>query len=234
MVLAILNLIFGCLQLIGVVIGIILVAMIFNLSPAPLPAAPADPTDPIGAAKEQYQFLMNESPNYKNFNIAGTVVGVIDALLLIVSGIGLLKMQKWARAACFMYVALGLVFTAISTSYQFTAIVPATEKYEKERNAKLTALKKPTPPAMAGITATAGAGLNAFCGFWSCSVCSWRHPRARHFPARPSRRKAALVTSSTTWMRIAPCDGAPRATPTAPATTTPASATPPTVEREGA
>jgi hypothetical protein len=165
MLLAILNLIFGCLGAVTLILAIVALATVFDVQAAPLPAVPADPTNPFDVMKEQSQFLLNECPNYKTVSMASVGVSVVNMILLISSGIGLLKLKKWARNATFIYVAIGLISTAISTGYQFSAIVPATQKYEKERNEKLIALGKPTPPAMAGVTSNIGAGFGAFCGF---------------------------------------------------------------------
>lgn len=164
MLLAILNLIFGCLGLIGVLFAVVGLATVFDVQAAPLPAVPADPTKPFDVMKEQSQFLLNECPSYKTAGMAGVGVGVINAILLLSSGIGLLKLKKWARNVTFLYVVIGFISTVISTGYQFTAVVPATQKYEKERNEKLIALGKPTPPAMAGAFSNIGAGFGAFCG----------------------------------------------------------------------
>ncbi|MFL5341371.1 MAG: hypothetical protein ACJ8F7_14590 [Gemmataceae bacterium] len=163
-VLAILNLLFGAYGLFGLVMAIVAFSTALNLQPAPIPDKPADPLDIFGVMKEQTQFIMTECPNYKTMNMFAVAVGAINALLLIVSGIGLLKMRPWARTLCYAYVALGLIATVVNTSYGMVATVPATTKYEQERNARLQKLGKPVPPATGGIGATIGVGVGAFCG----------------------------------------------------------------------
>jgi hypothetical protein len=234
MLLAILNLIFGCLGLIGVIFAVVGLATVFDVQAAPLPAVPADPTKPFDVMKEQSQFLLNECPSYKTAGMAGVGVSVINMILLISSGIGLLKLKKWARNATFIYVVIGFISTVISTGYQFSAVVPATQKYEKERNEKLIALGKPTPPAMAGVTAKIGAGFGAFAEFCtrsSLSVCSLRPQPARRSPAR-RKTTATAATRSTIWTPIARCAGKPN--PMAPMTATTVFAPALAAEPEGA
>lgn len=160
---AILALAFGALGLIGSVVNLVTAVQLQSAKPAPLPDNPT--TDPFKIAGEMNNFIVSEVPSFPTFQMAATVLGMIAAALLVVTGIGIFKLTKWARPALYAYVALALINTIGGMVYTVANITPAIEKWEAERTKKFKASNTAAPPQTAAIGAYAGLGIQGVCGF---------------------------------------------------------------------
>jgi hypothetical protein len=164
-IMAIVNFVIGGLGLVGVIAG---VATNFGaLGTAPAAAVKpgtANPADPFATANELTSYIIQHVPNYKSFLIAGIIVGLLRAVLLIGSGIGLLGMKPYGRMLAFVYIVIALIGTTADAAFSFTQVIPATEQWEKERNEAIKASGRTPPPSMTAITSTVGGGMGVACG----------------------------------------------------------------------
>lgn len=75
--------------------------------------------------KELDKRLDSDAPGYQVIQMAGTLLGLAGALALLIGGIGLFSMSRWARTLT-LFAALGTIFlTAIQTTYTVVYIIPA-------------------------------------------------------------------------------------------------------------
>jgi hypothetical protein len=99
-------------------------------------------------------------PGYVPFLIASTVLGTILAIVLIVAGVGLLRMRGWARMACMVYAVITILATLGNTIYTVAVANPAMQKGMAEWQAKvqkqMQAAKGPGAPAAPPPAAPAG------------------------------------------------------------------------------
>jgi hypothetical protein len=126
LVLAILNFVFGGLGIAALCCGAMaagLLAAVFNLAPTPRPGQPAPPN-----LMEMFQSI----PGYIPFLIVSLILGLLVSILLIISGVGLLRMQNWARVVCLVYAIYTLLSTIGGTVYTLTVVNPATDAWERD------------------------------------------------------------------------------------------------------
>ena len=90
-VFGILNLIFSALGLCGTGFGIFSLLVFQN------------PEMGGGAQVPLTLELMRENPAYQAFTFVSIGLGAVSAILLAVSGIGLLKLRPWGRTLCIVY-----------------------------------------------------------------------------------------------------------------------------------
>ncbi len=67
---------------------------------------------------------ITRDPVIKIFSIVGAVVGLIFTAMLIISGIGLLKLDETGRKVGLMYAAAGIIWTLFSGVINFALILP--------------------------------------------------------------------------------------------------------------
>jgi hypothetical protein len=143
---AVLNFIFGGLGLLGALcLGVAvggLAALVSN-APAPKPGEPD--------LKDFFK-IFTDIPGYVPFAIASVVMGLIMAIVLLVSGFGLLKLRNWARILCFIYATYTILSVVGGSVYQYTVVQPAMEKGMADWQNKMQAQMKgpggarPAPP----------------------------------------------------------------------------------------
>jgi hypothetical protein len=69
--------------------------------------------------------LKRDIPGYQAFQVGGTIVGLGEALALLLAGIGLLNMQPWARTLALVGSLVAMVTTALQAAYQIAFVMPA-------------------------------------------------------------------------------------------------------------
>ncbi|MBM4071147.1 MAG: hypothetical protein FJ271_19700 [Planctomycetes bacterium] len=75
--------------------------------------------------KELDKQLDRDAPGFQAYQMAGTVIGLAAALALLIGGIGLFSMHRWARKLT-LVAALGtILLSAIQTIYTVVYIIPA-------------------------------------------------------------------------------------------------------------
>jgi hypothetical protein len=68
------------------------------------------------------------------------------AVLLIVGGVGLLKMKSWGRTTCIAYSGLKFLTVIIATALSITILIPANEKWGAELQQEIAKAQKPGGP----------------------------------------------------------------------------------------
>ncbi len=153
-VIAVINFIVGGLGLLGLLCGgaalLFLFSVLGNVNPPPGQPNPL----------KEVQGLFESIPGYIPFIIASSVLGGIWAIVLIVAGVGLLRMRRWARLACLVYAIYTILGTVGSTIYTFAVVIPATEKWQADFEAKLRRKGPGGAPAPTGPPPTANMVTN--------------------------------------------------------------------------
>lgn len=134
LVIAILHLVGGSIGLLGSLCGCGGLLMADSLSsimstPPTLPARPGQ-SQPIPAppgAKEVMQYMKENVPGYLPFTIASICLSFLLDLMLISGGIGLLKMQPWARWLSLAYAPISILMHVGSFIYQLVWVMPVTQ-----------------------------------------------------------------------------------------------------------
>ncbi|MBI3407534.1 MAG: hypothetical protein HY040_04160 [Planctomycetes bacterium] len=94
--------------------------------------------------KEMQDNLERDIPGYRAVQVGGTVVGLVESVMLLVGGIGLLSMQPWARTVVLVFGIIAIVTTALQACYLIAIVMPATN------NAMQGAIAAAAPPGAAG------------------------------------------------------------------------------------
>jgi hypothetical protein len=124
-VFGVLNVIFGGLGLLGTCIGLgaILAFTTFDLIPVP-----EGPPNPAFVTQDENAFLYF-------YNIISAACGLIFSIVLLVSGIGLLKHKKWGRTVGLAWAVYCVLTTIVVSVITWTHIYP----YQLETMDKATA-----------------------------------------------------------------------------------------------
>jgi len=127
---AILNMVMG---------GLILICgMCAGSDVAFLTAAGGAPGPGGAPANDMKAFLDNETPGWEAVLIGYAFVQLVLAVVIVAAGIGLLKMQSWARWLSVFYSAVALVLAIAFTVYVAGFVAPARVKFQ-ERQMNLAA-----------------------------------------------------------------------------------------------
>jgi hypothetical protein len=128
-VIAIFHLIFGGLALLGMICGgVLIAASVSMMANMPKPAGQPAPPDPF----EEYKYLNDHLPGYYAY-LGGTgVIAVVASIVLVVAGIGLLKMRPWARVASIVYGVAEIVIGLGSLVYNLVFVAPLSVDYQAE------------------------------------------------------------------------------------------------------
>lgn len=139
-VFGILNIVFGILGLICTPFGLLVLA---------IPKEQMAKMQPPGAPENLAMNFMMENQTYRTGLVVLAIIGVLLGIILLTSGIGLLKMKSWGRLLSIYYAiaAIVMVFASVTFTY-FAYIVPLGELIEKANN-----------PANNGAIASAYLGL---------------------------------------------------------------------------
>ena len=114
-VLAILNLVFGGFGIFGAISS-------YAITHAPIMA-----NNP--AVK-----VMNDQPGYAKWMLISIPLSLIGALMLLTSGIGLLKAREWARKLAIGYGIYAIIFTIITTTMSYRFVLAP--MFEQSRTAQ--------------------------------------------------------------------------------------------------
>jgi hypothetical protein len=147
---AILSFVYGGLTILGVGCGGA-VYFVFLILPEPAPGQP----NPFPNAMK---FLAQEVPSYTAYMTVSVVLGVLMATLLILAGIGLLRLRPWARWACIIYAVVQLLVQVVGLYYTIHYVNPAMVKWSQDLARKL-------PPGTPNFAASPVIGnLSTFLG----------------------------------------------------------------------
>jgi hypothetical protein len=134
LVMAILNFVWGGWKLMGFLcggLGLLFILVLVKNLPAP-PAGPGGTVSPNPMAD---MWGMYESvPGFFPYTLVTTVVGLGMETLLIVAGVGLLKLRPWARSACLVYSVYTIFITLVGTVYTIVWVKPAILRWFEEHS----------------------------------------------------------------------------------------------------
>jgi hypothetical protein len=126
-VIAILHLVFGGLGLLGMLclggLALFFVAIVSN-------APPNDPA--MRDLKEIGAIYQRNVPGLVPYLLVTLVTGLIFDTLLVVAGLGLLKLRNWARSASIFYAIVSLFLAIASAGYSFAVFNPGIDKAQAE------------------------------------------------------------------------------------------------------
>lgn len=126
LVMAILNFVMGAIYLLSYSCGglaLIGLRAMKNMAP---PAGKGP--NPFGEMYDMYESI----PGFIALTITFSILAIAMAILLIVAGMGLLKMRPWARQACVAYSIYGILSGLFSFVYTLTLANPAIVKWQEE------------------------------------------------------------------------------------------------------
>lgn len=126
LVMAILSIIFGS---IWVLLGLCTAAQPFLLYNFPLRQPGGQTTYPY---RELYEVLQREVPAYRAVEITHIAMGLALAILLIVSGVGLLRMRNWARWTAIFYGAATVLSVLAYSVFSWIYVQPISESWTRE------------------------------------------------------------------------------------------------------
>ena len=104
----------------------------------------ANPQGPGGApVGEMTAFMDKEVPGWQAVEIGRGFLLILLGILVIVAGIGLLKMHSWARWLSVFYALILIPLTIGHLTFELALVNPAMEKWEAQQVKKANA---PAPP----------------------------------------------------------------------------------------
>jgi hypothetical protein len=145
-VFAILNLIFG---------GLGLVCNLCNVVAAPALESLQVNQDPDNAATNMEKHLQANVPGYVAFEWTQLGLNLLLSALLVIAGIGLLRMSPAGRWLCIVICVIEILVITISMVYLFAYINPAISEWEKVNAGQM-------PPGLTSLIVTGFAAIVAF------------------------------------------------------------------------
>jgi hypothetical protein len=126
-VIGIVNIVFGSMGLITAICcvgGGMLIAPL--ISQMPMPQGPGK------APIENPMTKLNAVPGYLALQCAQVAMGVFTGSLLLISGIGFLKMKRWSRSLTFVYIVVAIVWAVIAMVVQQQVVTPAMKEFSQK------------------------------------------------------------------------------------------------------
>jgi hypothetical protein len=105
-------------------IGVAFLALLVNQ-----PGMANDPD--IRELREVFSSMMQHVPLFMPFAISSTVAGLLMNILLIVAGIGLLKMGRWGRTLCIVYGVVQILIEIGELVFRIVYLNPAIEQWNR-------------------------------------------------------------------------------------------------------
>jgi hypothetical protein len=157
-VFGILNIIFGGLGLLGAICGGLAT---FAFAQVTMPG-PGNPPNPI---KDMLEYMDKHAPLYTTYMIFEIVIGLIMAVILIVAGIGLLKVRPWARWLSIAYAGVRLVLILVGLVLAILIFNPVLADWQADYNKRAVPAGTPPPPSLgSGATNNISAALGSILG----------------------------------------------------------------------
>lgn len=75
--------------------------------------------------KELEKRLDRDAPGYQAFHIGTTILGLLEALGLLIGGIGLMSMHRWARTLTLVVAVVAMLVCLLQAVYTTVYIIPA-------------------------------------------------------------------------------------------------------------
>jgi hypothetical protein len=146
LVMAILNFVFGGLLLLCGLCGLAGYAAIIGLV--------AQPGGGANSMGDMTGFMDKEAPGWMAVEIGRGLLLILFGVLLVVAGMGLLKMQSWARWLCVVYAVAMLFLQVAYVTYEFAVVIPAGHRFQ-EQQWKKQGVANPPPSTASSQAGTA-------------------------------------------------------------------------------
>lgn len=78
--------------------------------------------------KEVQAAIVAEMPAYESIQVIGTVVSLAESVALLIAGIGLLNMRRWARTLALIAAVVAIVTGVLQAGFQMAVVMPATSR----------------------------------------------------------------------------------------------------------
>jgi hypothetical protein len=116
---------------------------------ANLPAPPGQPPpDPM----EEYKYINDHLPGYY-VCVTGTMLfSFLGSALLVIAGIGLLKMRRWARSVSIGYAIVDILVTIASSVYTIVLVNPLAVEHQAEVSKRTPGVPSPGPGFTYSVT----------------------------------------------------------------------------------
>src|SRR5262245_28704967 len=75
--------------------------------------------------KEVEQRLERDVPAYQAFQVGGTILGLAEALALLIGGIGVMSMHGWARTLTLLAALVAMLTSLVQAVYTTVYVIPA-------------------------------------------------------------------------------------------------------------
>jgi hypothetical protein len=141
LVMAILNLVLGGLGILGTLlcggVGPLFAAVLSEQAVA----------DPLG---NPYTAVEKQLPGYIAFAIGSLVLNLLLSILLVIAGLGLLRMESWARRLCIGYGMASLVVTLAGLVFTLAYVNPAVARWQRERDEQVLRQQQQQGNVLAG------------------------------------------------------------------------------------
>jgi uncharacterized membrane protein len=141
-VIAVLNFVFGGLGLIGGLLGLVFVMIgmdkmfmnMGNMNPGNNPQVAKQLEQQQALQKDIMKFAEQTNPRW--YQVATTSQNIVLSIMMILGGIGLLKVQSWGRNLCLTYATLSILCHIGVLIYTFLVVVPAMHALTQQMGAK--------------------------------------------------------------------------------------------------
>src|SRR5262245_13805382 len=91
------------------------------------PFAGGDPAQ-AKIMKEVQEAIVAEMPAYESIQVISSIVSLAEAVALLVAGIGLLSMRRWARTLAIIAAVVAIATGALQAGFQMAVVMPATSR----------------------------------------------------------------------------------------------------------
>ena len=134
LVMAILNIVFGSLGVACSLISGAAVLLLYHV-----PARQGD------YVRGLYDHLEKVIPGYTVITISRLFILLALAVLLVVAGVGLLRIKRWARWSSIAYGVSTVVTQLADLAYRFVYEIPVTQQWQREKSSSTTSIPDPSP-----------------------------------------------------------------------------------------
>jgi hypothetical protein len=96
-----------------------------------------------------YELINQEVPSYYTVVAISSVTNIVLTFVLLISGVGLLRMRPWARQACIIYAVVNILAMLGYTAYSVATVEGqqrGTMKWQEELRQQLAAQQRPGAP----------------------------------------------------------------------------------------
>jgi hypothetical protein len=101
--------------------------------------------------KKLEELMEQEAPAYRSYQGASTFFSLAEAVGLLVAGIELLKVKRWARTLALTMCCFGIATTLIQAIYQGVFVLPIVSEFFQNNPNILVGLEGPAPEDAAQI-----------------------------------------------------------------------------------